>query len=389
MKRIKDLVAFLRFEYDLMILKKELKIISNIEYSYCKKQQLNNKDYFKIVFIIPGMMAYSGGNTSILRLGTYLSQMGHDIYYWTYDDSKKAKMERNAKTNLYGYEGTFLEKNQLKKFKFDIGIATFWESCYWLLAFQENFDYKMYFIQDFEPYFYSMGDVYYLTLNTYKFGFHMVSLGKWNKYKIEQKTSENVDFIDFPVELEQYKLQKRKININKVIKIALYLKLDSRRAPFLLIQQISYLKEKLSETGYELKVYAFGLNKHIKLPFITNLGKLKTKELIELYKECHFGVVASLTNISLVNYEMLLSGLPVIDLADGSAPTFFSEEEMIFIKSNIDDLYNKIIHYINHQDELNRILETAQDKIINNELLWENSSKQFNDIIRRNIRDNL
>lgn len=388
MKRLKDVASFIRFEYDLLVLKRVSKIISQIENGYCLKQHLDYKDHYKIAFIVPGMVSYSGGHTSILRLGTYFSKLGHDIYYITYDTTKRETMEKNAEINLPGYKGTFLEQNDLNKFNFDIGIATYWESCYWLLAFQDNFGYKMYFIQDFEPYFYAMGDLYYLVLNTYKFGFHMVSLGKWNKSIVENKTSEGVDYIDFPVELEQYTLKKRKININKLVKIALYLKLDSRRAPFLLTQQIGFLKEKLSKLGYELEVYAFGLNKYIKLPHITNLGKLKREKLIELYGECHFGLVASLTNISLVNYEMILSGLPVIDLADGSAPTFFTEEEMIFINSNIDDLYNKISYYLNHQDMLNEVLETAQDKIINNKLSWENSSDQFNDVIYRNVTQN-
>jgi len=385
MKKLKDLASFIRFEYDLLVLKRVSKIISQIEHGYCVKQYLPVKDQYKIAFIVPGMVSYSGGHTSILRLGTLLSQLGHDVYYITYDGTSREKMEKSAEINLPGYQGTFLEQSELNKFNSDIGIATYWESCYWLLAFQDNFDYKMYFIQDFEPYFYAMGDLYYLALNTYKFGFHMVSLGKWNKSIVERKTTEKVDYIDFPVELGQYKLKKRKIIINKLVKIALYLKLDSRRAPFLLIQQIGYLHEKLSKLGYELEVYVFGLNKHIKLPFIKNLGKLKTKELIELYNECHFGLVASLTNISLVNYEMTLSGIPVIDLADGSAPTFFSEEEMIFINSNIDDLYNKVIYYLNHQDVLNDVLETSQNKIINKRLSWENSSNQFNNIIYRNV----
>lgn len=384
MKKLKDVASFIRFEYDILVLKRVSKIISQIENGHCLKQHLDYKDHYKIAFIVPGMVSYSGGHTSILRLGTYFSQFGHDVYYITYDSTKREKMEKNAEINLPGYKGTFLEQSYLNKFNFDIGIATYWESSYWLLAFQDNFDYKMYFIQDFEPYFYTMGDLYYLVLNTYKFGFHMVSLGKWNKSIVENKTSENVDYIDFPVELEQYTLKRRKINIKKLVKIALYLKLDSRRAPFLLTQQIGFLKEKLSKLGYELRVYAFGLNKYIKLPYITNLGKLKREELIELYGECHFGLVASLTNISLVNYEMILSGIPVIDLADGSAPTFFTEEEMIFINSHIDDLYNKVSYYLNHQDMLNEVLETAQDKIIKNKLSWENSSEQFINIIYKN-----
>ena len=92
------------------------------------------------------------------------------------------------------------------------------------------------------------------------------------------------------------------------------------------------------------------MNKLVKLQFVTNLGRLKKEELVKLYENCHFGLVASLTNISLVNYEMILSGLPVIDFADGSAPTFFTEEEMIFLDLNIQDLFKKIIYYVDHQE---------------------------------------
>lgn len=383
MQKVKDLFRFLKFIAQLKLLNKELNVISQIENSHCGKQKLIKKDYYKIAFIIGGMPKFSGGNTSILRLGTYLHKFGHEIYYVTYDNSKKKQMEKNAEINLPSYKGNFLEKNGLYDYKFDIAIATLWESCYHLLKYQDNFDYKFYFIQDFEPYFYAMGDLYFMAINTYKLGFHMISLGEWNKFKIEEIISKKVDYIKFPVEIDQYKLNKRKIKINKEVRIALYLKFDSRRAPFLLLQQIEYLHEKLSKLGYEVKIYTFGLNKLIKLPFIINLGKLKAEELRKLYKNSHFGLVASLTNISLVNYEMILSGLPVIDLADGSAPTFFSEDEMIFINSNNNDLFKKVLYYLDHQDELNKILTNSQSKIITNELTWENSSKQFNQIIQK------
>jgi glycosyltransferase involved in cell wall biosynthesis len=359
----------------------ELKVIPEVEYNYCKKQELKKKDHYKIVFITNGMNDFSGGNTSILRLGTYLHYFGHEIYYISYDNSNKTQMKKSAEVNLPGYKGIILEKSALYNQKYDIAIVTFWLSCYTLLTCQDNFDYKIYFIQDFEPFFYPVGDVHLLALNTYKFGFHMVSLGEWNKLQIESLTPQHVDFIDFPVETEQYKVKTREIIIKEEIRIALYIKLDSRRAPFLLTQQIKYLHEKLLESGYNLKVFAYGLNKLVKLSFITNLGRLKKDELIKLYGNCHFGLVASLTNISLVNYEMILSGLPVIDFADGSAPTFFTEEEMIFLDLNINDLFEKIIYYTDHQDELNQMLVNAQSKIINNKLTWENSAKQFNNLL--------
>lgn len=381
MKSIAEIGIFIRNLIEFRAHDSELKIISDVKHYHCKQQKLENKDYYKIAFIINGMNKFSGGSTSILRLGTYLHKLGHEVFYITYDDSKKHEMEKNAEINLEGYKGTILDNNSIDGHKFDIGIATFWLSCFYLLKHQDNFDYKAYFIQDFEPYFYPVGDTYHLALSTYNFGFHMISLGRWNKSKIEELTSQKADYIDFPVETAQYLLTNREIRINKEIKIAVYIKFDSRRAPILLINQIKYLHEKLLELGYDLKVYAYGLNKLVKLPFIINLGKLKKEELIKLYGKCHFGLVASLTNISLVNYEMILSGLPVIDFAHGSAPTFFTEEEMIFLKMNVKDLFKEVMYYMNHQDELNEMLVKAQFKIVNNNLTWENSAKQFNKLL--------
>ena len=52
----------------------------------------------KITFIIPGMPLYSGGHTSILRLGTELSKNGYDVRYFSiYDNESLEEMKNNAK----------------------------------------------------------------------------------------------------------------------------------------------------------------------------------------------------------------------------------------------------------------------------------------------------
>ena len=42
----------------------------------------------KVTFIIPGMPLYSGGHTSILRLGTELSKNGYDVRYFSIYDNE-------------------------------------------------------------------------------------------------------------------------------------------------------------------------------------------------------------------------------------------------------------------------------------------------------------
>ena len=60
MKKLKDVASFIRFEYDILVLKRVSKIISQIENGYCLKQHLDYKDIYKIAFIVPGMVSYSG-----------------------------------------------------------------------------------------------------------------------------------------------------------------------------------------------------------------------------------------------------------------------------------------------------------------------------------------
>ena len=53
----------------------------------------------KITFIIPGMPLYSGGHTSILRLGTELSKNGYDVRYFSiYDNESLEEMKRDRKS---------------------------------------------------------------------------------------------------------------------------------------------------------------------------------------------------------------------------------------------------------------------------------------------------
>ena len=125
----------------------------------------------------------------------------------------------------------------------------------------------------------------------------------------------------------------------------------------------------------KLEIFFFGLPHNIKLPFGQNLGQLTAKELRTLYGRCHIGVSVSFSNISLVPYEMIMSGLPVCDFRDGSGPDFFDDDCMIFCDSTPQDFCDKIICHIEDVKALNQLLENAQMSISSN--TWEKSAKQF------------
>lgn len=122
------------------------------------------KQIKSITFVIPGMPAFSGGHTSILRLGTELSKKGYDVGYVSFAPQNIGDMKKNAEINLSNYKGNILG-DDITKVKSDIVIATSWESVYYS---RKMSGYKMYFIQDYEPYFNLYGESYIMAQKVMK-----------------------------------------------------------------------------------------------------------------------------------------------------------------------------------------------------------------------------
>ncbi len=345
-----------------------------------EQKTISRKESLSICFVIPGIERFKGGITSILRLGTYLEEMGNRVFYASMNRQKEKEMGEKARINLPYFKGKTININTLKKMEFDIGIATYWLSAYFIQNNQHLFKEKYYFIQDFEPAFYPIGDLHYLALNTYRLGFKLISLGGWNAKKIEESTGEQCFVVEFPFEIKQYTIVEKEIKIQKDINIAIYLKTIPKRGPLLLLTASKKLKNMLKKKGLNPKIMFFGLERFVSTGAGVNMGKLTTERLKQLYSKCHIGIVASYTNISLVPYEMIACGLPVFEAKDGSAPFFFNEKEMVFYNSFPEDIVKKVSFYLDNQEKLNEILKNAQIKI--KDKTWKNTAKQFEKILK-------
>ncbi len=381
LNKIKNKLKFIKNQY---VYNKEVKFFDNMSDVMSFERVINHKkDSIKsICFVVPDMVAYSGGHTSILRLGTELSKLGYDIRYTTYKDMSHEDMVKNASVNLKNYQGEMYTKDYLYTLENDVVVATLWESAYFVSKMQ---GYKMYFVQDYEPYFFDYGEKFLLAKNSYNLGLHMVSLGSWNKYMIEKECNEECDSIEFPYEKSEYKAVKRDFmsyaNKNS-LKIAVYIKQDGKRAPFIIQSMLSKLEEDLKLKGINLEIYYFGGDKKIKLKNGTNLGKLNKDELLSLYENCDFGMVASLTNISLVPYEMIATNLPIIEFKDGTFNYFFDDNSCILTTFDYRDLSKRLYNAIKEPVQIESMTKRAYSQIQN--LSWEKSAKQFIKSIEKN-----
>lgn len=337
--------------------------------------------------VITSMEAYAGGHTSILRLGTNLAKKNLDVHYIYTGKTDLATIEENAKINLKKYQGNFVKLEDVKEKQYDLIIATSWKSVY----YAKNMNgYKCYFVQDYEPYFFKVNERYFLAKKTYELGFHIISLGKWNVEQIKKNchVTGKIDFIDFPYESSEYQKIERNYDDYKEkqeFTIAVYAKEEGKRIPNLIQNLLQKLTERFQrEDNITLNIEFFGFDKKYKPTVGKNLGKLKKDQLQDLYKKADFGMVASMTNISLVPYEMIATGLPIIEFSDGSFKDFFPEDAAILIDFDVNTLYNKLNEMRKDPSKIEKMTMLAYDSMKG--LSWENSVNQFYDIIKQNIK---
>lgn len=352
--------------------------------------EVNNvvpKKIESIMFVLPGMMAYSGGHTSVLRLGTALEKKGYKVRYVSFVPQELDEQKKNAEINLKEYKGEIINHDKIYEVKNDVVIATSWDSVYYA---KKADGYKMYFVQDYEPFFHMYGEMFLLAQKTYELGLHMVSLGKWNKYMIEKNCDikSNLDFITFPYEASEYFEKVRDYSEYKnkrEFNIAVYIKDTGKRAPYLLQHMMVKLKECFKNDNILLNVKYYGENLDFKCEGGESLGKLNKSQLLDLYQKSDFGMVASLTNISLVPYEMLATGLPLIELSEGTFKYFFPEGCSILTSFDYNELYGKIKGCIDKPEKLKQMRDKSIEYL--ETLSWEKTANEFENILKDILKD--
>lgn len=365
--------------------KKEDKITKNIllvaSFDKVKNKKIENIQ--SILFVIPTMTRGGGGLTSVLRIAKVCDENGIKPFYYDYEQGKPDKETQESTINLKGFVGAFLSKEEVSSQPFSIICATNWQSVFYAKLIS---GYHVYFCQDFEPYFYPIGSNYLLALKTYNLGFHIISLGGWNAKQIKQniQTSSIIDEIDFPFEPKEYQNSNRNYLDylgKKEFTIAVYIKRCDKRAPSAVQSILENVAKSFKNRGITLKILYYGLNKFERPACGKNLGRLNKNELLDLYKQSDFGLVASLTNVSLVPLEMLATGLPVIDFADGSYPFFLGDDTAILIDFDYHTLERKLFEAINNPLLIEKMMKKASQKIKN--LSWNTTGEQFVSILKR------
>jgi hypothetical protein len=188
----------------------------------------------------------------------------------------------------------------------DAYVATAWNTAHVLAHYASVPTRRLYFVQDFEPLFYPQGTEYALAEDSYRFGFHVVSVGPMVATLLADQFGVRATVAEFGCDLDTYRLtnpQRRK-------GIVFYAKPNVARRGFIL--GMLALRD-FHDRHPDHEIHLFG-DRDARVPFpATNHGTLRPAELSELYNECAAGIAISFTNLSLIPDEMLACGaVPVI-----------------------------------------------------------------------------
>lgn len=191
---------------------------------------------------------------------------------------------------------------------YDMAIATAWWTAP-VVADKIKATHKVYFIQDFEPFFNPMGDGFILAENTYHLGLKPITIGRWLSHLMSTTFDTSANFFQFTADQDIYKPLE---NIQREQAVCfVYQPEKPRRCPVIGREALSIVKYHRPETT----IYTYG---SAELPSFwfdhTHLGLLSLTECNQLYNKCTVGLCISSSNPSRIPFEMMSSGLPLVDI---------------------------------------------------------------------------
>lgn len=256
----------------------------------------------------------SGGHQNIFRFLAFLEDAGHTVVIYLHSvhrahsvagvramlASSRSYPKLRATIQDYTTAGVAPDTHVI--------VATSWETAY--PVFRDSSPARrLYFVQDFEPYFYPVGSESVLAENTYRFGFAAITAGGWLASKLATEFGMQTRSFEFSADQNDYSL----VNTGPRTEIIFYARPATPRRGYALGIMALDLFAK-ARPDCHINLAGEDLRRH-SIPFKhSNLGALSVSELNGVYNRCAAALVLSLTNMSLLPLELLASGtIPVVN----------------------------------------------------------------------------
>lgn len=285
------------------------------------QSELNECLHF--AWIVPFFSRGSGGHKNLFRFVKGLEALGHKCTIHIlaeYDLGLSCQEIRNLIREyfeLIDAEVLIFDPKQVQDLSADVVVATSWITAYAALTFAAHL--KIYFVQDYEPLFFSSGSYWHLANNTYQFGFYHVTLGPWLTSLLQKQHQVEADSYEIVVDKSLYYPRQqisnptiRQMSQKNGLKICFYGRSVTPRRCFEIVVMALYL---FTQKVVDVTIVCYGWDEIPALPFeCTNLGSLEVEDLAELYSVSDICIAPSSTNLALVAHEVMACGCILMDL---------------------------------------------------------------------------
>jgi len=249
----------------------------------------------------------SGGHTTLFRMIAGLHERGLRSTIFLYDarGGDIARHERVIREHWPWLDAEIVDA-KAGIVGVHAAVASSWESAHVLAKYGTSPMARLYFVQDFEPFFHPRGSTYALAENTYRFGFRVIALGRMVHGLLRERGVES-DLVPFGRDTTSYRLT----NTGERSGVLFYVRRQNERRGYSL--GMLALRE-FHRRHPEQEIHTFGDPVADRSVPVTDHGNLSPARLNELYNQVHGGLALSFTNVSLVPEEMLAAGaIPVVN----------------------------------------------------------------------------
>jgi len=272
----------------------------------------------------------SGGHGKAISLIHGLSQQGHDVALH-FTPTLGEFPDANAVRDEFGlHDNVVITWGEQRIRSCDVAIATLWRTAYKLAEQKGCAQAKLYFIQDYEPLFYPIGDEHFLAQRSYQLGLKNVSYGPWVRDRIKRELGVDSEAIPFFIDKSIFYID-RSVERAKDRLIVFARPEMPRRLWTLTVTAIEMF---LNKSGFSGTVEFFGSKTDIDAPFACIRHQILTpRQMAILFREGTLGVAISSTNPSMVPFEMMACGLPVVDIDYNSKEVSYGNRDTAFLAS--------------------------------------------------------
>lgn len=262
-----------------------------------------------IAWLIPSFSAGSGGHRTIFTNVNFLIENGYrcDLYIngnpGEYpNDIYKRIVEGYGECKADVFAGYTLAHQN-----YDAVFATGWDTAGPVA--DSNIKNKLYFIQDFEPYFFPRNGENIAAERSYSLGLRGITIGRWLTQKISNNYPTKTNFFHFCADSSKY---FEKPNIEREDAICyIFQPGKPRRCDSIALRALQIVQKLRPET----KIYLYGSAKRkVDNLEATHLGVISVEECNDLYNKSSVGLCMSASNPSRIPFEMMSAGLPVVEL---------------------------------------------------------------------------